>query len=279
MIAAPTETPKATTLDLTTTPKDTNRLGSTLEPGKSALRNWLTETDNTQQSKAGRIKIYFRRRKWKKIGWEVLERKALLLAAAKDLDNNNISVPVKLAATDIFVEKAQKILTTRGKWLYFFGTTTAALAAATLMATAWHIYHLNPLELLQIDKSKDHVSAEYLTILILKSTTAGALIASVAYWLASLSRALLHEATVLYSRRHSLRFGRLFVYLMSDSMTREDLEKVFNWNAEFSTAFKDIQPENLTKSPTSPAELAKAVAELYKAIDKKATDSTSTEAA
>ncbi|MGB2899104.1 MAG: hypothetical protein WBB89_07560 [Candidatus Acidiferrum sp.] len=32
-------------------------------------------------------------------------------------------------------------------------------------------------------------------------------------------------------------------------MTREDLVAVFNWNAEFSTAFKDIQAENITKSP------------------------------
>jgi hypothetical protein len=108
-------------------------------------------------------------------------------------------------------------------------------------------------------------------VLILKSTTAGAFIVGIATFLVSLSRALLHEATVLYSRRHSLRFGRLFVYLMSEKMTREDLVAVFNWNAEFSTAFKDIQAENVAKSPLIksmevPAEVIKSINELAKTL-------------
>ena len=100
---------------------------------------------------------------------------------------------------------------------------------------------------------------------------------AIAYFLVSLSRALLHEGTVLYSRRHSLRFGRLFVYLMSDKMSREDLVAVFNWNAEFSTAFKDIQAENITKMPLSKAfetavELSKTAADLAKPVVQKAVD-------
>ena len=87
--------------------------------------------------------------------------------------------------------------------------------------------------------------------------------------------AFFHEGTVLFSRRHSLRFGRLFVYLMSDHMKREDLEAVFNWNAEFSTAFRDIRAEGIAKSPLlkviealSPAESIKALNELAKLAKK-----------
>jgi len=244
-------------------------LGSTIEdPTTSALKKWLDKLDTNA------IRNSYDRRIWKALGWEVYERKALLLAAAKDLKANNIPDAIKLAATDIFVEKAQRTLTIRGKWLYIFGAATATLATTVLLYTAWHISNINALELLHVDDSSKSVSSGYLTIVILKSTTASALVASVVYLLIALSRALLHEATVLYSRRHSLRFGRLFVYLMSSEMTREDLELVFNWNAEFSTAFKDIKAENIAKTPVSKAmetavEILKAVAELQKVSEEK----------
>lgn len=57
--------------------------------------------------------------------------------------------------------------------------------------------------------------------------------------------------------------------MKSDTMTREDLEVIFNWNTEFSTAFKDIKAENITKSPLTrvfetPAEIIKAMTEFLK---------------
>jgi hypothetical protein len=36
---------------------------------------------------------------------------------------------------------------------------------------------------------------------------------------------------------------------MSDNLSREDLEAIFNWNAEFTTAFKDIRADDMSKSP------------------------------
>jgi hypothetical protein len=58
---------------------------------------------------------------------------------------------------------------------------------------------------------------------------------------------------------------------MSDTMTRNDLEIIFNWNTEFSTAFKDITAEEITKSPLTrafeePVKGVKAVFELVKEI-------------
>lgn len=261
-----------------------NPLGSTLQdPEKSLLRKWLATLDLKAHPDGG----FFRSKRWRSIGWEVFERKSLLLASARDLEENNIPDPIKLAATDIFVEKAQRTLATRGKWLYIFGALTATLATVVLLGAAWLIFSVDVLNLLHVKASSDTVSNAYLTVVILKSTTAGAMVVAVVYLLVALSRALLHEATVLYSRRHSLRFGRLFVYLMSGTMTREDLELVFNWNAEFSTAFKDIQAETITKSPVSkvletPADLIKAVAELRKSFAeeaKKASGENSTGAA
>ncbi len=226
------------------------------------LRKWLTDITNPDTGPR-------RTERWKKLGWEVFERKALLLAAAKDLEENNIKNAMKLAATDIFVEKAQGFLTSRGSWLYAIGALTSTITIAFLAGVAWHLYTADPLKLLQTTTSSADVSRSYLVVLILKSTSAGGLVVGIAYFLVSLSRALLHEATVLYSRRHSLRFGRLFVYLMSESMTREDLELVFNWNAEFSTAFKDIRADQVTKSPLTkmletPVDTIKAFTELIR---------------
>jgi len=228
------------------------------------LRDWLTEiTIKNPDFDKKRVK------RWKNMGWEVFERKALLLAAARDLEENQIHNAMKLAATDIFVEKAQRILAFRGILMYVVGGIISALVVGVLGYAAWHVFHADAVKLLQVSKSSDTVSNAYLTVLIFKATTTGAFVVAIAYFLVSLSRALLHEATVLYSRRHSLRFGRLFVYLMSGTMTREDLVAVFNWNAEFSTAFKDIQAENITKSPLvklleTPGETLKYLSEMQK---------------
>ncbi len=92
----------------------------------------------------------------------------------------------------------------------------------------------------------------YLTLYILKATAGAACVFGAIYFLATLSRAFFHEATILFNRRHSLRFGRLCVYLaVKEKMSLKDLKDLFAWNAESSTAFKDIQADLVAKSPTS----------------------------
>jgi hypothetical protein len=214
--------------------------------------------------------------KWRKIASEVMGRKQLLLAAARDLQKNNVPHALELAATDIFVEKAQRFLTSRGRWLYGCGTATAAIAIGVLTYAAFYLWNKPMAEILPGVRPADWVSPGYIAILALKSTTAGAFLGGSAYFLASLSKALLHEGTVLFSRRHSLRFGRLFVYLKAKEMSREDLEKVFNWNAEFTTAFRDIQTESVAKTPASrladvPAEVAKTAGSVIETVQAKVT--------
>jgi hypothetical protein len=247
----------------------TGPLGTTLfdEPERSLLRRWLRAFRAQGNAKAENPDVSWRRQKrWANIGWEVFERKALLLAAARDLEENGVPNPLKLAATDIFVEKAQRYLTIRARLLYWTGILIALLLVATLGGASWYVFTRRPQDILQITWSNEPVSTAFVTVVILKATTAGGFVAAIAYFLVSLCRALLHESTVLYSRRHSLRFGRLFVYLMSEKMSREDLVAVFNWNAEFSTAFKDIQPDQMTKTAIIkameiPRDLVKAINE------------------
>src|SRR5260370_2273122 len=122
----------------------------------SYLRQWLAGFNGgvanhqarTQagpgDSEAGRVSIVpnpdpdhsDRQKRWEEIGWEVFERKALLLAAAKDLQDNGCSNPVKLAAADVFVEKAQKFLTDRGDALYSWGKITARCPVIFMLIVA-----------------------------------------------------------------------------------------------------------------------------------------------
>jgi hypothetical protein len=67
-------------------------------------------------------------KKWNRIGTEVILRKTLIEAARKDLDilyPTEIVIEKKrhfaIAATDVFVEKAQAILTERGRSLFIWG--------------------------------------------------------------------------------------------------------------------------------------------------------------
>lgn len=103
--------------------------------------------------------------------------------------------------------------------------------------------------------------------LLLRALSFGGFVLAAVYFLASLSRAFFHESTVLYNRRHALRFGRLAVYLEDGSPDRDILERIFRWNEEFSSAFKDIKPEamrdvGIGKLASLPPETLKAVADI-----------------
>jgi hypothetical protein len=77
-----------------------------------------------------------------------------------------------------------------------------------------------------------------------------------------IARAFFHEASVLYARRHALRFGRLFVHLNDGDVTSDQLKDMFSWNMQPSSAFAKIEAEKSAKSPVSIiADLATALAE------------------
>jgi len=119
---------------------DCDRLATKI--GKdSEVHKWLTENANSDPS-------WRRKRKWTAMGWEVYERKSLLLVAARDLAQNGVKNPLKLAATDIFIETAQRALTFRGTTLYIFGAISALDAVWVLGEAALRVFRLDPLRVL-----------------------------------------------------------------------------------------------------------------------------------
>jgi hypothetical protein len=196
-----------------------------------------------------------------------------------------------MAATDVFAEKAQKTLSDRANiliaigigvsiialffllggaaWigtrsineLFFTPLSTQAQAPPSMQAqaqtpsstqTQTQAKHLNDLEF------PNH----YLTLILIQKITVSGLLLGAIYFLVMIARALFHEAMVLYGRRHSLRFGRLYVYSKLGHVNYEDMEKAFAWNSEHRSAFSDIRGDKISKS------LVQTIADVAKEVSK-----------
>jgi hypothetical protein len=81
--------------------------------------------------------------RWKNIGKEVFSRKSLMFAAADDLARRKIENPISLAATDVFVEKAQKLLSRRALWNMVIGGITSLLTFGMILYASWWLFKLD----------------------------------------------------------------------------------------------------------------------------------------
>lgn len=232
-----------------------------IQTSAPAIEDWLrsihSEDANTEQKfPVGPPKNWPFAQGWHDIGKEVLARKTLLLAASKDLLDSGVvsttSAALKLSAADIFVEKAQARLTFRGVSFYVAGAV-CALLTVTVLAIFGCVLHnnLSNLSVGDFNESEGKISA-FLTIYILKATALGACAFGAVYFFGSLTRAFFHEATTIFNRRHSLRFARFCMYLTSrEELKLADLQGLFLWDTQSSTAFRDINAENIAKSPSA----------------------------
>lgn len=186
----------------------------------------------------------------------------------KDLSVNAPGDPIltqselfRLGSTDLFVEKAQMVLTRRARWLYLaggftiFGTFLLILTTIGLIGYQGLNFPPEVLGLVNLSKYAtgqpgtevgNWVLVDGLNATIIKIFQGVALsaIALVGVkYLISLGRSFFHEGESLLQRRHALRFGRLYVYLKKGNVDLENLEKMFEWNKEIRTAYLDLHPE------------------------------------
>jgi hypothetical protein len=189
-------------------------------------------------------RAHYESRWWEEIGEEVIARKTLWLTAAEELKSQDIpNVNVyNLAATDVFVEKAQKAISERAKVYLWIGGVVSVLTLVGLVLVAIFLY-----DSMREDITKG-LEALPFTLRVIKMTTIGALLGGAGYFLVGIANACLQEGTALYSRRHALRFGRLYVYLTGGKVKFEELEAAFNWNEEVHTAFRHLRADKATKS-------------------------------
>jgi hypothetical protein len=187
---------------------------------------------------------------WSSIANEVRERKSLWLTAAQELRSKGIPGmnAYNVSATDVFVEKAKMEITRRAVTYQWWGTIVASIAVITMIGLCiWLLLSMDGI----LQPHLFDYKPRHFTVILVKLLGVGAIIGSIAYFLISLSRALLHEGTALFARRHALRFGRLYVYLRGGNVNSvEELEKAFRWNDTVHTAFKDISADKASRSLT-----------------------------
>lgn len=190
--------------------------------------------------------------KFRRINQESIERYDLLKEPLKRLrvllkDNaENDNKALRLAATDVFVEKAQHHLTFRGAASYLI---SAMFMAGTVVIACLFVRWVSGAFVLgnTVVDPQTEIRTGPLILMILERLAAAAVFLSGIYLTASFAKAFLHEGTILFSRRHALRFGRLYVYLSDGKITSEELFEAFGWNIAPTTAFSKIHPELVTK--------------------------------
>jgi hypothetical protein len=185
---------------------------------------------------------------WERISTEVKARQGLLKECAKSLGEvfpDDRQLCITLATTDIFVEKAQLHLTRRARHKYvlavIFSILSLALLGAFLVA-AWQ-----RLDEFQWSQYHGIHWPETLLFLTLKIAASGVCFAAI-YFCAALTRAFLHEATILLNRRHAIRFGRLIVYLSrGQGLDIKTVMDAFGWNLETRSAFLGLKPDVMSR--------------------------------
>jgi hypothetical protein len=175
-------------------------------------------------------------------------RKVALEAAQNNLKKVNPDLNTeqlfRLASTDLFVEKAQLVLTRRAKALYICGIFTIVFTVVILGIGILMVRHglLNP-----VDPELEN-SLKVLILRVFQTTALSAFLLVGVKLLISLSRSFFHEALSLFERRHALRFGRLFIYLKKGELDYQQFHESFQWNKETRTSFLDMRSEIIAET-------------------------------
>lgn len=182
---------------------------------------------------------------------EILLRSEIDRVQKMETDTKIDSNPIlELAMVNHYCERAQ-FYSSRRADEYVGKATKLAWMVSALIVTA--------LALLASQAHRKVFDGVDPTFLILQNVTFAAIFFASLYFLVSLCRAYLHEATTLFDRRNALRFGQMFIYLkfagvknpddlmkLKESLNPLDLARAFGWKPEASTAFKDINPSDMT---------------------------------
>jgi hypothetical protein len=189
---------------------------------------------------------------WDDIKERVVTRERIVREIADGL--KPIEANEEIASIDLFVEKAQIDLSNRSEKMFIFAAI--ALSASAMIFVICLIILILFGEKFQLDADNWRT----LVATVLRNATFLGVILGGLYVTLSLFRSFMHEGTTLQNRIHSTRLGRLFLYVklisadakqidaIRNSLNATEMERVFGWNIETSTAFKDIDPHMATKT-------------------------------
>lgn len=152
----------------------------------------------------------------------------------------------QLAAVDLFVEKAQAVLSARARRMSRAGILASCCSVAALASLSVYIVlHASA-------PPGDHpLDRNTLILRIVTAISLGAVVLVAVKYLVALARSFFHESVTLLSRRHALRFGRMYVYLNNGEVDLKELRRAFDWNRGGDSSFLDIKPDEIGKTPWS----------------------------
>jgi len=186
-----------------------------------------------------------------KISDQIAARSDVLADAIQNLRRQDFDYLAKnedalfpLAAVDMFVEKAQSVLTQRARKMAVLGTGLSIAAVVALVGLAVYI-------VLHTSQGQENLATNDLIIRVVSAISLGAIVLVAVKYLIALARSCFHESVTLLSRRHSLRFGRMYLYLNPGDVDIENLEKAFDWNRGGESSFLDITPAEIGSTPYS----------------------------
>ncbi len=156
----------------------------------------------------------------------------------KEIEKETYTIKAyKLAVTDLFVEKAIEKLSERAERynrrgnLYYISGIIAVFLSALFACIRIICSYYFPKNIENIQLIEQFIlSFTFFGLMILLAVT-----------LFRGGRAMLDQSELLYSRRHALRQGRLYVHLKGGDIGIDEMEKAFNWNASPPNAFKNMQ--------------------------------------
>ena len=160
-----------------------------------------------------------------------------------DGDEKQKDYLMRMVATDLFVEKAQRFLTERSDQSFKFGHIASFAIVPILIIAVCLVYISIQHELLPKD-----INGYILFLRLVQASTLATFVLVAVYILYDFARAFYHEGTRLRERRHALRFGRLYVYLKKDKFDIKEFEEIVDWNRDTTTVFqqlKNISTESL----------------------------------
>jgi hypothetical protein len=184
-----------------------------------------------------------------------LQRRTDILAAtARALEEtgaypSHLARPIAVA--DLFVEKAQQVLTERSRRMHRQAVLATVAVIALMTAAAIFVGYI----IFQgLHAQAADLDTNVLILRLAQSLSLGAFGFVAVKYLTSLARAFFHESTKLLDRRHAMRFGRLYVHLNAERLAHdpgrtdspfdvETLAQAFDWNIDSPSAFLDVDPK------------------------------------
>ena len=149
----------------------------------------------------------------------------------------------RLAATDLFVERAQFVLAQRARSMWRAGVVSTVSAVALLIGlAAFLVWRAEAI-------SSTTLSGNDLALGLVEMLATAAIVFFAVRYLIKLSRSFFHENVSIVAKQHGLGFGRLYVYTNPDSVRLKDLQDAFGLDLESTPIFLDVQ---VARRPPTP---------------------------